>query len=103
LAKSSQDFYALAELQAKVNMLVANKVSLEQAISTLEGNSADKLNIEFALVNINLILQDYAVSNKLLNSIEQQHRKIVLQHYFVAIIIMLNNNFYPLKRITLKH
>jgi hypothetical protein len=103
LAKSSQDFYALAELQAKVNMLVANKVSLEQAISTLEGNSADKLNIEFALVNINLILQDYAVSNKLLNSIEQQHPKIVLQHYFVAIIIMLNNNFYPLKRITLKH
>jgi hypothetical protein len=103
LAKSSQDFYALAELKAKVNMLVANKVSLEQAISTLEGNSADKLNIEFTLVNINLILQDYAVSNKLLNSIEQQHPKIVLQHYFVAIIIMLNNNFYPLKRITLKH
>jgi hypothetical protein len=94
LAKSSQYFYALAELQAKANMLVASKVNLEQAISTLEGNSADKLNIEFALVNINLILQDYAVSNI---------QKIALQHYLVAIIIMLNNNFYPLKRITLKH
>lgn len=94
MAKSSQYFYALAELQAKANMLVASKVNLEQAISTLEGNSADKLNIEFALVNINLILQDYAVSNI---------QKIALQHYLVAIIIMLNNNFYPLKRITLKH
>jgi putative PEP-CTERM system TPR-repeat lipoprotein len=89
LAKSSQEFYALAELQAKANMLVASKVSLEQAISTLEGNSTDKLNIEFALVNINLILQDYAVSNKLLNGIEQQHPKnsltaLLRGHYYYA-------------------
>ncbi|TWX70002.1 tetratricopeptide repeat protein [Colwellia sp. C1TZA3] len=89
LAKSSQDFYALAELQAKANMLVASKMSLDQAISTLEDNSANKLNIEFALVNVNLILQDYAASNKLLNSIEQQHPKnsfttLLRGHYYYA-------------------
>jgi putative PEP-CTERM system TPR-repeat lipoprotein len=89
LAESSKDFYLLAQLQAKANMLLASKVSLEKAISLPETDSTDKLNIEFALVNIHLTLQDYPASNILLNAMEQQHQNnsqtaLFRGHYYYA-------------------
>ncbi|AZQ84689.1 PEP-CTERM system TPR-repeat protein PrsT [Colwellia sp. Arc7-635] len=91
LAKSSEDFYVLAELQANANMLSESKFSLEEALSTAKAGSNDKLSIEIALVNINLKMQNYATSGELLKTIEQQYPNS-------SLVALLHGHYYHIQQ-----